>query len=92
MTQLCAVRIVLRIRTSLHRLQIAAASKSDGGIGDRGATVVFPSASDIVDRCPVKALPGRATGSGHGRFGGKAAIAEFMRWITVADSAQHYPF
>ena len=31
---------------------------------------------------------------GYGRFGGKAAIAEFteLRWITVEDPAQHYPF
>jgi acyl-CoA reductase-like NAD-dependent aldehyde dehydrogenase len=32
--------------------------------------------------------------SGYGRFGGKAAIAEFtdLRWITIEDSQQHYPF
>lgn len=32
--------------------------------------------------------------SGYGRFGGKAAIAEFtdLRWITVEDPGQHYPF
>ncbi|ETI62272.1 aldehyde dehydrogenase [Marinomonas profundimaris] len=32
--------------------------------------------------------------SGYGRFGGKAAIAEFtdQRWITVEDPNQHYPF
>ncbi|QUX95635.1 salicylaldehyde dehydrogenase [Marinomonas sp. CT5] len=32
--------------------------------------------------------------SGYGRFGGKAAIAEFtdLRWITVEDPNQHYPF
>lgn len=32
--------------------------------------------------------------SGYGRFGGKAAIAEFtdLRWITIEDPAQHYPF
>ncbi|MBY5544998.1 aldehyde dehydrogenase [Rhizobium leguminosarum] len=37
---------------------------------------------------------GGVKGSGYGRFGGKAAIAEFtdLRWITVEDSAQHYPF
>ena len=31
--------------------------------------------------------------SGYGRFGGKAAIAEFteLRWITI-ESHQHYPF
>ncbi|TAV40862.1 aldehyde dehydrogenase [Rhizobium leguminosarum] len=37
---------------------------------------------------------GGVKGSGYGRFGGKAAITEFtdLRWITVEDSAQHYPF
>ncbi|HLW92502.1 MAG TPA: aldehyde dehydrogenase [Roseiarcus sp.] len=32
--------------------------------------------------------------SGYGRFGGKAAIAEFtdLRWITIEDAHQHYPF
>jgi acyl-CoA reductase-like NAD-dependent aldehyde dehydrogenase len=37
---------------------------------------------------------GGVKGSGYGRFGGKAAIAEFtdLRWITIEDSQQHYPF
>ena len=37
---------------------------------------------------------GGVKGSGFGRFGGKAAIAEFtdLRWITIEDSQQHYPF
>jgi acyl-CoA reductase-like NAD-dependent aldehyde dehydrogenase len=37
---------------------------------------------------------GGVKGSGHGRFGGKAAIAEFtdLRWITIEDPGQHYPF
>ena len=32
--------------------------------------------------------------SGYGRFGGRAAIAEFtnLRWITIEDPGQHYPF
>ncbi|WP_394182343.1 aldehyde dehydrogenase [Marinomonas posidonica] len=32
--------------------------------------------------------------SGYGRFGGKAGIAEFtdLRWITIEDPKQHYPF
>jgi len=32
--------------------------------------------------------------SGYGRFGGKAAIAEFtdLRWITVQTTPRHYPF
>ena len=37
---------------------------------------------------------GGVKASGHGRFGGKAAIAEFtdLRWITIEDPQQHYPF
>ncbi len=33
-------------------------------------------------------------GSGYGRFGGKAGIAEFteLRWITVQTTPRHYPF
>jgi len=37
---------------------------------------------------------GGTKASGFGRFGGKAAIAEFtdLRWITIATKPQHYPF
>jgi acyl-CoA reductase-like NAD-dependent aldehyde dehydrogenase len=37
---------------------------------------------------------GGVKGSGYGRFGGKAAIGEFtdLRWITLEDAGQHYPF
>lgn len=37
---------------------------------------------------------GGTKASGFGRFGGRAAIAEFtdLRWITIATKAQHYPF
>jgi acyl-CoA reductase-like NAD-dependent aldehyde dehydrogenase len=37
---------------------------------------------------------GGVKGSGYGRFGGKAAIAEFteLRWITVQTSPRKYPF
>ncbi|KWV56096.1 salicylaldehyde dehydrogenase [Rhizobium altiplani] len=37
---------------------------------------------------------GGVKASGFGRFGGKAAIAEFtdLRWITIEDAKQHYPF
>ncbi|MFC2968506.1 aldehyde dehydrogenase [Acidimangrovimonas pyrenivorans] len=37
---------------------------------------------------------GGVKASGYGRFGGRAAIAEFtdLRWITVEDPQQHYPF
>jgi len=37
---------------------------------------------------------GGVKGSGMGRFGGKAGIAEFteLRWVTVQTGARHYPF
>ena len=37
---------------------------------------------------------GGVKGSGMGRFGGKAGIAEFteLRWITVQTGERHYPF
>ena len=37
---------------------------------------------------------GGVKASGYGRFGGKAGIAEFtvLRWITIEDPNQHYPF
>jgi vanillin dehydrogenase len=37
---------------------------------------------------------GGVKASGYGRFGGKAAIDEFtdLRWITIEDAGQHYPF
>jgi acyl-CoA reductase-like NAD-dependent aldehyde dehydrogenase len=36
---------------------------------------------------------GGVKSSGHGRFGGKAAIAEFtdLRWITIQTTHRHYP-
>ena len=37
---------------------------------------------------------GGVKSSGYGRFGGKAAIDAFteLRWITIEDPGQHYPF
>lgn len=37
---------------------------------------------------------GGVKGSGYGRFGGKAAVSEFtdLRWVTIEDPHQHYPF
>jgi acyl-CoA reductase-like NAD-dependent aldehyde dehydrogenase len=37
---------------------------------------------------------GGVKGSGYGRFGGRAGIAEFtdLRWITIEDPKQNYPF
>ena len=37
---------------------------------------------------------GGVKGSGWGRFGGKAGIAEFtdLRWVTLQTAPRHYPF
>jgi vanillin dehydrogenase len=37
---------------------------------------------------------GGVKGSGYGRFGGKAGIDAFteLRWVTIEDAGQHYPF
>jgi benzaldehyde dehydrogenase (NAD) len=37
---------------------------------------------------------GGVKASGHGRFGGRAAIREFteLRWITIQTTPRHYPF
>jgi acyl-CoA reductase-like NAD-dependent aldehyde dehydrogenase len=37
---------------------------------------------------------GGVKASGFGRFGGRAAVAEFtdLRWITIATKGQRYPF
>jgi benzaldehyde dehydrogenase (NAD) len=37
---------------------------------------------------------GGVKGSGYGRFGGRAGVAEFteLRWITIETRKQHYPF
>lgn len=47
----------------------------------------------LIDGEAVDAAPAAFPGSGYGRFGGKAAIAEFtdLRWITI-EGEQHYPF
>lgn len=48
-----------------------------------------PTVGDEVQTpfCGVKS-------SGYGRFGGTAAINEFtvLRWLTIEDPNQHYPF
>ena len=37
---------------------------------------------------------GGVKGSGYGRFGGKAGDRAFteLRWVTIEDAGQHYPF
>ncbi len=64
---------------------IAAANQINSGI----CHINGPTVSDEAQ------MPfGGVGNSGYGRFGGKAAIAEFtdLRWITIEDPNQHYPF
>jgi benzaldehyde dehydrogenase (NAD) len=37
---------------------------------------------------------GGVKGSGYGRFGGKAGVEAFtdLRWVTIDNAGQHYPF
>ena len=59
--------------------------------------IVEAPIADVNDQ-PVHDEPqmpfGGVKASGYGRFGGKAAIAEFteLRWITVATTPRSYPF
>jgi acyl-CoA reductase-like NAD-dependent aldehyde dehydrogenase len=36
---------------------------------------------------------GGVKGSGYGRFGGQASVAEFpeLRWLTISNGPRHYP-
>jgi vanillin dehydrogenase len=64
---------------------IALAGRIDSGICHVNGPTVHDEAN----------MPfGGTKDSGYGRFGGKAAVAEFtdLRWITVQISPRHYPF
>ena len=64
---------------------MAVAGRVDSGI----CHINGPTVSDEAQ------MPfGGTKASGHGRFGGKAAMAQFteLRWITIEDPNQHYPF
>ena len=64
---------------------LSVAQRIDSGICHVNGTTVHDQAQ----------MPfGGVKASGYGRFGGKAAINEFteLRWITIEDPGQHYPF
>ena len=65
---------------------LAVAARIESGICHINGPTVARRGADAVRRSQGF--------SGHGRFGGKAAIAEFtdLRWITIEDPQQHYPF
>ena len=56
--------------------------------GNDFAVVLFESVSHALGAEKI------VKGSGIGRFGGKAGIAEFteLRWVTVQTTPRHYPF
>lgn len=68
----------------VHRA-LALASRIESG-------VCHINGPTVADEGPMPF--GGVKGSGYGRFGGKACIAEFtdLRWITIEDPNQHYPF
>ena len=65
------------------------------GSGQTGARGLCDRAHGAVAVHDEAQMPfGGVKGSGIGRFGGKAGIAEFtdLRWITVQTTPRHYPF
>lgn len=66
------------------RRAMAVANRIESGICHINGSTVFDE-----PQMPF----GGAKASGYGRFGGKAAIAQFtnLRWITIEDPHQHYP-
>ena len=72
-------------REGNHGEAITVAQRIDSGICHVNGPTVHDEAQ----------MPfGGVKGSGMGRFGGKAGIAEFteLRWITVQTGERHYPF
>ena len=67
----------------------ARAARSPGASSPASAT---STARPCTTRRRCRSAASKA--SGYGRFGGKAAIDEFteLRWITIEEPKQHYPF
>jgi len=77
--------VVCVIRVNGVEGAIAVANRIESGI----CHVNGPTVADEAQ------MPfGGVKASGYGRFGGKAAVDAFteLRWITIEDAGQHYPF
>ncbi|PCI84429.1 MAG: salicylaldehyde dehydrogenase [Hyphomicrobiales bacterium] len=100
------VKSIIRVKDSEHALQVA--NDTEYGLSAAIFSQNIKTAMSIARRletgiCHINGptlsdepqMPfGGVKNSGYGRFGGKASINEFtdLRWITIEDPDQHYPF
>ena len=105
-TAFCPVKSIIRVAGTDEAVRVAndteyglSAAVSSQDIG-RALNVAHRLQSGIchINGPTVADEPqmpfGGVKDSGYGRFGGRAAIHEFtdLRWITIEDPGQHYPF
>jgi acyl-CoA reductase-like NAD-dependent aldehyde dehydrogenase len=100
------VKSVIRVKDADEAIRVA--NDTEYGLSSAVFSQDITRAMDVANRlesgiCHINGptvsdephMPfGGVKASGFGRFGGKAAIGEFtdLRWITIEDPNQHYPF
>ena len=80
------------VRSLVGGLQQGPCPRPRGGAGRIESGICHINGPTVYDEGQMPF--GGTKGSGYGRFGGKAAIAEFteLRWITIQTAPRHYPF